>query len=98
MPSYDDLPDATAASPGAALTTWSNLGPSNQGGRTRALLIDPGVSTRAPSAGSGPADGSDSVHDLVTFAASGGWRAHVVDGPQDVAVAWAQLLSSAAAA
>lgn len=63
-----------------------------------ALLIDPGVSTRAPSAGSGPADGSDSVHDLVTFAASGGWRTHVVDGPQDVAVAWAQLLSSAAAA
>ena len=42
MPSFDDLPDAPAASPGAALTTWSNLGPSNQGGRTRALLIDPG--------------------------------------------------------
>ena len=42
MPSYGDLPDGPAASPGAALTTWSNLGPSNQGGRTRALLIDPG--------------------------------------------------------
>ncbi|WP_291987644.1 Ig-like domain-containing protein [Luteitalea sp.] len=41
-PSYDDLPDGVAAAPGAALTTWTNLGPSNQGGRTRALLIDPG--------------------------------------------------------
>jgi hypothetical protein len=30
-----------AAAAGAALSGWSNLGPSNQGGRTRALLIDP---------------------------------------------------------
>ena len=42
LPSYDQMPDPTAALPGAALTTWSNLGPSNQGGRTRALIIDPG--------------------------------------------------------
>jgi hypothetical protein len=42
LPSYDQSPDAGQAAPGAALTTWSNLGPSNQGGRTRALLIDPG--------------------------------------------------------
>ena len=32
---------AAAAAPGAALGTWSPLGPSNQGGRTRQLLIDP---------------------------------------------------------
>lgn len=32
-------PDLAAA--GAALTGWTNLGPANQGGRTRALLIDP---------------------------------------------------------
>ena len=38
QPSYDQMP----AAPGAALTTWTSLGPSNQGGRTRALLIDPG--------------------------------------------------------
>lgn len=31
-------PEATA---GAALGSWTNLGPANQGGRTRALLIDP---------------------------------------------------------
>jgi hypothetical protein len=30
-----------AASPGAALGIWQNFGPNNQGGRTRALLIDP---------------------------------------------------------
>ncbi len=30
-----------AASPGAALGSWTPLGPTNQGGRTRALLIDP---------------------------------------------------------
>jgi hypothetical protein len=29
------------AAAGAALGTWTNLGPNNQGGRTRALLIDP---------------------------------------------------------
>ncbi len=29
------------AAPGAALGTWTSLGPSNQGGRTRQLLIDP---------------------------------------------------------
>lgn len=32
---------SAAAAPGAALGTWSNLGPANQGGRTRSLLIDP---------------------------------------------------------
>lgn len=32
---------AASASPGAALGTWSSLGPANQGGRTRSLLIDP---------------------------------------------------------
>jgi hypothetical protein len=30
------------AAPGGALGSWTNLGPANQGGRTRALLIDPG--------------------------------------------------------
>ncbi|MEJ6003925.1 hypothetical protein WG899_00060 [Paucibacter sp. AS339] len=30
-----------AAAPGSALGTWTSLGPSNQGGRTRQLLIDP---------------------------------------------------------
>lgn len=30
-----------AATPATALGAWSNLGPANQGGRTRALLIDP---------------------------------------------------------
>ena len=29
------------ASPGSLLGTWSNLGPTNQGGRTRQMLIDP---------------------------------------------------------
>lgn len=29
------------ATPGGLLGTWSNLGPNNQGGRTRQLLIDP---------------------------------------------------------
>ena len=42
LPSYDQMPDPAAALPGATLTTWSSLGPSNQGGRTRAMLIDPG--------------------------------------------------------
>lgn len=32
---------AMAAAPGASLATWEVLGPSNQGGRTRQLLIDP---------------------------------------------------------
>ena len=32
----------TSAAPGATLSGWTNLGPANQGGRTRALLIDPG--------------------------------------------------------
>ena len=35
LPSYDSSPGASAA-PGAALSSWSNLGPGNQGGRTRA--------------------------------------------------------------
>lgn len=30
-----------AAAPGAALGSWQSLGPNNQGGRTRQLLIDP---------------------------------------------------------
>lgn len=38
--SYDEAPDVSAA-PGAALGTWSNVGPANQGGRTRAILIHP---------------------------------------------------------
>lgn len=33
--------DPFAATPPEAVGTWTNLGPSNQGGRTRALLIDP---------------------------------------------------------
>lgn len=32
---------AMAAAPGGSLATWEVLGPSNQGGRTRQLLIDP---------------------------------------------------------
>lgn len=32
---------AMAAAPGSLLGTWNNLGPTNQGGRTRQLLIDP---------------------------------------------------------
>lgn len=40
LPSYSADP-SIYASPGGALGTWSSLGPSNQGGRTRALLIDP---------------------------------------------------------
>lgn len=31
----------TSAAPGAALGTWTSIGPTNQGGRTRALVIDP---------------------------------------------------------
>ncbi|MGE0814627.1 MAG: Ig-like domain-containing protein [Vicinamibacterales bacterium] len=44
MPSYEAQPDpgVGAAAPGGVLTTWANLGPTNQGGRTRSLLIDPG--------------------------------------------------------
>ena len=42
VPSAEDGLDPAAAAPGAALTTWTSLGPSNQGGRTRAILIDPG--------------------------------------------------------
>jgi hypothetical protein len=34
--------DPSLAAPGAALNSWTNIGPANQGGRTRALLIDPG--------------------------------------------------------
>src|SRR5438128_1417366 len=30
-----------SAAPGAALATWNELGPSNVGGRTRAILIHP---------------------------------------------------------
>ncbi len=33
--------DPFAATPGNALGAWSNLGPANQGGRTRALIIHP---------------------------------------------------------
>lgn len=33
---------AAIAGPGAALGTWSSLGPANQGGRTRSLVIDKG--------------------------------------------------------
>ncbi|MBL0027865.1 MAG: exo-alpha-sialidase [Rhodanobacteraceae bacterium] len=33
--------DAFSATPGNALGVWSNVGPSNQGGRTRSILIDP---------------------------------------------------------
>ncbi len=33
---------SAVASPGAALGAWASLGPANQGGRTRSLLIDPG--------------------------------------------------------
>ena len=40
LPSFDEDPGLTAA-PGAALGTWANIGPANQGGRTRALLIHP---------------------------------------------------------
>lgn len=39
-PSEAAMSDPTGA--GSVLTTWTSLGPSNQGGRTRALLIDPG--------------------------------------------------------
>ncbi len=39
-PSSANLAVSPAAA-GAALGTWTNLGPANQGGRTRALLIDP---------------------------------------------------------
>lgn len=42
LPSYDQAPGVGQVAPGAALTTWTNLGPTNQGGRTRAILIDPG--------------------------------------------------------
>ncbi|MFN7977264.1 MAG: hypothetical protein U0P30_03955 [Vicinamibacterales bacterium] len=42
LPSYDQAPGLGQVAPGAALTTWTNLGPTNQGGRTRAILIDPG--------------------------------------------------------
>lgn len=38
----DPFSALTAATPGGALGTWTNVGPANQGGRTRALLIDPG--------------------------------------------------------
>ena len=34
-----------AVAPGGALGTWQPLGPTNQGGRTRSLLIDPGTPT-----------------------------------------------------
>jgi len=44
LPSHDDAPDINAA-PGAALQSWSNVGPGNQGGRTRALLIHPTTPT-----------------------------------------------------
>ena len=40
LPSYAADPNLYAA-PGAALGTWTSLGPSNQGGRTRAMLINP---------------------------------------------------------
>lgn len=41
-PGDTGVPDPMAT-PGGVLTTWANLGPTNQGGRTRALLIDPGA-------------------------------------------------------
>ncbi len=44
LPSVDEDP-GTSAAPGAALATWTNIGPSNQGGRTRALLIHPTTPT-----------------------------------------------------
>ena len=40
LPSFNEDPSVGAA-PGGALGTWANLGPGNQGGRTRALLIHP---------------------------------------------------------
>ena len=40
LPSFNEDPGIGAA-PGAALGVWNNLGPTNQGGRTRALLIHP---------------------------------------------------------
>ncbi len=40
LPSYNDDPGVMAP-PGGALGTWRSLGPANQGGRTRALLVDP---------------------------------------------------------
>ncbi len=44
LPSADSDPDILAP-PGSALGPWSPLGPSNQGGRTRALLIHPTTPT-----------------------------------------------------
>ena len=44
LPSADRDPSIPAP-PGGALGTWSPLGPSNQGGRTRALLIHPTTPT-----------------------------------------------------
>ncbi len=44
LPSADSNPSIPAP-PGGALGAWSPLGPSNQGGRTRALLIHPTVPT-----------------------------------------------------
>src|SRR6185312_11487185 len=44
------LPSITAA-PGASLGTWSELGPSNIGGRTRAMLIHPTIHSTMYAAG-----------------------------------------------
>lgn len=65
-----------------------------------ALLIDPGSSTvtRVSGDSGDSTDGVDSLHGLLSFAASGGWRAHVVDGPEDISDAWAHVLGSAVAA
>lgn len=41
LPSYDRAPRLNDG-PLAALRAWANLGPANQGGRTRTLIIDPG--------------------------------------------------------
>lgn len=40
LPSHHEDPGLMAA-PGGALGAWQSLGPANQGGRTRALLVDP---------------------------------------------------------
>ncbi|MBL8136654.1 MAG: cadherin-like domain-containing protein [Acidobacteria bacterium] len=40
LPSHDRAPRLNDG-PLAALRTWANLGPANQGGRTRTLIIDP---------------------------------------------------------
>ncbi|MDO5712302.1 MAG: hypothetical protein Q4P32_11260, partial [Micrococcales bacterium] len=65
------------------------------------ILLDPGVSNPTPadcstSPGRRVDAGAGDVHELLAFAASGGWHACVVDGPQDIADAWARLVGGAA--